>query len=321
MFTQFLAIARNAFTESIRQPVYTVVLLAVLGLLVLNLPLSTYTFDDDNKLMIDLGLSTMLVGGLLLAAFTAAGVVTREIESGTVLTIVSKPVARPVFIAGKYAGVAAAMTLALFNWGLLFLLTIRHGVLQTAAQRVDQPVIVFGCIAGGMALGVAILGNYLLGRHFGSMFACGLSVALAMAYVLVLFIGKGWKIQPLPTDFNGQVVAALLLLLEAVLLLCAVAVAASVRLGQVATLLLCAAVLLLGLSNDYAFGRFAETSATARLCYRIVPNFQFLWLSDALTQEHPVTGRYILLATAYAALCIAAAMGVAIALFQRRQAA
>ena len=97
MFTRFLGIAGNSLTETIRQPIYGILLLVTAFLLVLNLSLAGYTFDDDNKLLKDLSLSTLLLCGLFLAAFSAAGVLSREIENKTVLTVVSKPVGRPVF--------------------------------------------------------------------------------------------------------------------------------------------------------------------------------------------------------------------------------
>ncbi|NQW49042.1 MAG: ABC transporter permease, partial [Planctomycetes bacterium] len=85
-------IARNAFLESIRQPVQAVLICAALLALVLNLNVAGYTLEDDNKLLIDLGLSTLFLSGILMAAFTATSVLSREIENKTLLTVVSKPV-------------------------------------------------------------------------------------------------------------------------------------------------------------------------------------------------------------------------------------
>lgn len=74
MPTALFSIARNAFTESIRQPVYVVLLLGVQALLAFNVSIAAFTFWDDDKLLTDLGLSTMFLAGLFLAAFTATGV-------------------------------------------------------------------------------------------------------------------------------------------------------------------------------------------------------------------------------------------------------
>src|SRR5690606_27955164 len=97
--------------------------------------------SDDNKLLVDMGLSTLALAGLLLAAFTATGVLSNEIENKTVLTTISKPVSRPMFVLGKFAGVAAALVLAYATLAIIFLLTVRHKVMMTASDRFDMPVI------------------------------------------------------------------------------------------------------------------------------------------------------------------------------------
>ena len=73
------ALARNAFIESIRQPVQAVLICVGLLALVLNVNLAGYTLEDDNKLLVDLGLSTLFLLGLLMAAFTATSVLAKEI--------------------------------------------------------------------------------------------------------------------------------------------------------------------------------------------------------------------------------------------------
>ena len=135
MLQQLFAISRNTFVESIRQPIFSVMIFfAWLVLIVLNPSMSAYSMEHgaDVQMLITMGLSTVAVMTLLLAAFTATGVIAEEIERKTVLTVVSKPVGRPLFILGKYLGVAAATTLAYYLMAVILLLTYRHGVMSTA---------------------------------------------------------------------------------------------------------------------------------------------------------------------------------------------
>ncbi|MEX0885864.1 MAG: ABC transporter permease subunit, partial [Phycisphaeraceae bacterium] len=120
MLGQLLTIAGNTFTEAIRQPIFTVLVLLGAVALGLNLQLAAYTFEDDTKILIDLGLSTVFLVGLFLAAFTATGVLASEVESKTVLTVVSKPVSRPLFVVGKFLGVAGAIGVALYVLSHIF---------------------------------------------------------------------------------------------------------------------------------------------------------------------------------------------------------
>lgn len=320
MFSRFWGIVTNSFTETIRQPIYGVLLLVTTGLLVLNVGVSGYTLDDDNKLLKDLGLSTLLLSGLFLAAFSSAGILSREIENKTVLTVISKPVSRPVFLAGKFTGLSGALAVAFYLLGIVFLLAMRHKVLERASQHFDLPVIIFGVSAFMAAILIAAFCNYLYDMQFAST-----SIALAMplmtvALALVALIDPEWQIQRFGQDFmDGQLIGAALLVFAMVLILTAVALAASTRFGQVMTLTICLGVLLIGLVSDSMFGQYAERSVLARMAYWLSPNLAFLWVTDALTQNNHITLAYVGMTFGYAMLIVVAWLLIGIALFQKRE--
>ncbi|WP_428387506.1 ABC transporter permease [Mucisphaera sp.] len=353
MFQQFWSIALNTFAEAVRQPIYVVITLVGILLLVINPMLAAYTLENDNKLMIDLGLSTVLLAGLFLSAFSATGVLATEIENRTVLTVVSKPVSRPVFVLGKFFGVTGAIGLAFGILAAVFVLTIRHRVMQTARDDFDLPVILFGVGALLVSLGVATVGNYLYRWVFTSVLMKMLAVTLAAAFLLVLVIGKDWTLQAPWHDLTehdgelGQTLAGLILVFQGVLVIAAVAVAASTRLGQVMTLLICFGVLVLGVTAGFlsgwvdqqvrvpvgygtwaTFGAIFEADAAAGVkavylgvkgMYLMLPNYQFFWPADAITQGNPFTAAYIGSVVAYGMLYVGVILGLAVALFQTRE--
>ncbi len=339
MFEQLLTISRNTFTESIRQPVFVVLIFVASLVLLLNPQLAAYTMDNDNKMMIDMGLSTLFLTGLLLAAFTATGVLSEEVEKKTVLTVVSKPVARPLFVVGKYLGVAAALAVAMWILAVVFLLTVRHGVMQTAGDQFDMPVILLGLAAWVLALALAAGGNYLYHWVFTSVFVKSLAALLTLTILLVLLIAPGWNLQSLAFEFSheghwpgGQLLIVMLLVFEAVMLLTSVAIAVSTRLGMIMTILICAGVFMLGLVSETMLGpssRAATSDATGlgagvgwlvgRVTYWALPNLQFLWLADALPRELHVPLSHVAWLTGYAVLQIAAVLCLAVALFQTRE--
>lgn len=326
MFTRILAVARTTFTETIRQPIYAVVVLLTWLMLILNLNLCAFSLEDDNKLLLDLGMSSLLVSGLLLSAFCASGAVSGEIEDRTVLTIVSKPVSRTAFLLGKFAGLNAALLMAFYLCGLVFLFTVRHRVMQTTADEFDLPVILFGGIAGLIALLVAGLGNYLYRWHFSSVML-GLAVPLmTIAMLLVGFINKHWEFQAFGANFaakNGPglvpILLGLVLIYMAILMISGVALVASTRLGQVMTLIVCSGFFVLGLISNYLFGRHADTSALADFFYRATGNLQPFWITDAITQAQVITPYYAGITIAYGLLYTAGLLALAIAFFQTRE--
>jgi ABC-2 type transport system permease protein len=326
MLTRILAVARTTFTEAVRQPIYAVVIFLTWLMLIMNLSLSAFSLDDDNKLLLDLGMSSLLLSGLLLSAFCASGAVSAEIEDRTVLTVVSKPVSRTAFLLGKFLGLNAALFMAFYLSSLVFLFTVRHRVMQSTADQYDLPVIIFGLSAALIALLVAGLGNFLYRWHFSSVMLRLAVPLFTVAMVLIGFITKRWQFQSFGADFavrNGPglmpILLGLALIYIAVLMISGVALAASTRLGQVMTLNICTGFFLLGLVSNYLFGRFADRSVLANVVYRATGNLQPFWVTDAITQAQEITFSYTAMAAAYGLLYTAGLLALAIALFQTRE--
>ncbi len=264
MISPIFPIARNAFIESVRQPVFFVMLMVAAVLQILNTWISGFTMGrtkvpgevtGDDKMMFDVSLATVFVCGIILAAFIATATVSREIENKTILTVVSKPVQRTSVILGKYLGVAGAMLLAGGVMIAFLLLGIRHGVLTTAADNPDLPVIFFGLGAIALSMIIAGAGNYMYGWSFGQTVTLLLLPLIWIAYLGVLLVNEDWELQRLSTDIKPQIMLACFILLVALLVMTAVATAASTRLGQVMTIVVCAVIFLSGLLSNYIIGR------------------------------------------------------------------
>lgn len=262
---QILAIARNTFIEAVRQPVFFFLIVAAGILQVFNTWNSNFSMgliesaevSADTSLLLDVGLATIFGCGVLLAAFIATATISREIEHKTILTVVSKPVPRLSIVLGKYLGVSLAIAMATTVMLIFMLLSIRHGVLSTAADRPDQPVILFSFIGAMLTFGVAGWCNYFYGWSFSQTGSILVLPVFIVVYGLVLAIGKKWEWQPLHTDFKPMVTLATGVVGLGILVLTSVAVAASTRLGQVMTIVVCAGIFLLGLLSNHLLGRHA----------------------------------------------------------------
>ena len=375
MPTQMLAIARNTFFESIRQPITLVVVAAAALMIIMSNPLAAFTMGEDQRMLVDIGLATVFTGGAVLAAFIATGVLGREIAEKTALTVVSKPVSRTTFLLGKYLGVAGALMLATLCLTLVFLLTEMHAVIQTVRDPVHLPVLVFGFGSLVLGLAIAVWCNYFYGTVFTSTALFTITPMLLVGYLVALNFEPDFTRQPMSASFKGQLWVAVAAIAVAECMLAAFAVAFSTRLGQVMTLLATLATLLVGLLSDWLFARPINTieakwleRATAagdvetvevtttlnrvgdapesimrtvevatvplsefaqsgemlpwvllKTAYGIVPNFQVLWLSDALTQNVIIPTSYLLNALGYGAMYTVMALALGILLFQRRE--
>ncbi|MEO1130554.1 MAG: hypothetical protein AAFX05_12735, partial [Planctomycetota bacterium] len=71
--------------------------------------------------------------------------------------------------------------------------------------------------------------------------------------------------------------------------------------------------------GDFLFLEPTENNGAALVAWSIVPNLQFFWLVDAITQGHEIPGRYIGLVAGYAGTQIVALLSLSVLLFQRRE--
>jgi len=263
MILQTFTIARTTFIEAARQPVLLLMVLASGLLQIFNTWSTGFAMGQeetsevvgDNKLLLDIGLATIFVFGALLAGFLATAVMSREIENKTVLTIISKPVSRPVLVVGKYLGVSVAILAAMVVMLTFLLFAIRHGVMSTASDEVDGPVLLFAVGGVGVSLLLAAWTNYFYGWNFSQTAMALLVPVCVVGYICLLFISKKWGFQPLYTDFKPQIMMACTCLVMAVMVLAAVAVAASTRLGQVMTIVICFGVFVLSLFSNNLIGK------------------------------------------------------------------
>ncbi|MBD3675566.1 MAG: ABC transporter permease subunit [Planctomycetaceae bacterium] len=138
--TQAGMIARATTKESIRQPLFPMLIVLGMIVLVINTFVPMFTFGDDFKLLMDCGLATLLISGLLLGVWTSSTSVAAEIEGKTAMTLLSKPITRRQFIIGKYLGIVNATLLLLVPLSITLLLLLYYKVGYDARESsADAP--------------------------------------------------------------------------------------------------------------------------------------------------------------------------------------
>ena len=124
------AIARNAFLEAVRDRVLYNLVFFVLLLTAGAIFLGELSGGQERKIIVDLGLSTMLLFGVFISIFVGIGLVYKEIERRTVYAIFSKPVSRFEFLLGKFLGLSLTLLVNVVVMGMgvsLALLYVRRG--------------------------------------------------------------------------------------------------------------------------------------------------------------------------------------------------
>jgi len=321
---KLFSIAKNTFIETLRQPVYAVIIVAALFLLFISPSLTMYTMSDDNKLLREIGLSTLFLASLFIAIFSASGAVAEEIENKTITTVLTKPVQRPIFIIAKFLGVTAAVTLAHYICTIALLMAIRHGVLESVSDTHDWTVLGTAGVVVGAALLLSAFFNYIYDWKISSTAVVLTGIFATFGIVFLYFFDRNWQFSPADNNINTVDIYGAVLLLFAAIIIVALAVALSARFNIVVTLSACIGIFLLGLVSDYTFGNLAEkqffgAEILARIGQCIVPNLQIFWISDAIYEGSEIPLKYIIISSSYAVCYTTAILALAIALFQRRQ--
>ncbi|MFA5206282.1 MAG: hypothetical protein WC708_17940 [Lentisphaeria bacterium] len=311
----FFHIARNTFRETLRQPIYFLVLGTALALIGIFPIFTMFVFREQVKLVVDSALATSLLFGWGAAALAASHAISREIHTGTALLVLSKPVQRGVFLAAKMAGVLAALLLFMFLNALATLIAVRVArdqfQLDNRALAIYFAALALGCAAGGVV-------NFTRRSSFPMAAVLGwlLLLPLAAFGLSQLPVAAGYDLQP---GFEWELLPALLLIALAALAMGALATALSTRLDLVPNVIVCSAIFLLGLMSDYLFGRYAASSLPAAVLYALIPNWQLYWMADALAAHKHIPWNYVGWAAGYTAQFVAVFGLLAAGLFHRRE--
>ena len=118
------ALAFSTFRETVRDRIFYLV--AVFGFVMLasTAVLSPLNVGAQGKIMADVGLAAMVVFGLVVAVFVGSAMVRKEMDKGTILTILAKPIGRREYLFGKFLGLNLTLLAMLAVMGVLFLLML-----------------------------------------------------------------------------------------------------------------------------------------------------------------------------------------------------
>ncbi len=305
----FFQIARNTFRESIREPIFFILLLTALVLIGLFPFASMFVFSEQMKLVVDSSMATSMVFGLFAAILCASHTVSREMRNGTVLLLMSKPVKRWSFIMAKICGIMSA--------SLLFMLLCNVATVISVYIAKDQFRLDFGafytyyiililCSVFGMIM------NYLKGHTFPSVSFTALLITLPLMMIALII----WAEHPEIDMIN--LYKALTLLFFSIAIMATLTVVFSTRLDMVPNLVVCSIIFFLGMISSYLFGGEASSPITAifsYVLYALLPNWQFFWMADALAGNMAIPVGYIFEAGLYAVCYIILCSVWAVTLF------
>lgn len=107
--SRIAAIASNTFREAVRDRVLYNLILFALIMIGASLLIGQITIAVQRQLLINLGLTSISIFGVLIAIFIGIGLVSKEIDKRTLYTVLTRPVRRWEFILGKFFGLLGTL--------------------------------------------------------------------------------------------------------------------------------------------------------------------------------------------------------------------
>ena len=311
----FYHVAKNTYRESIREPIFFILLMFSLIMIGIFPGATLFVFREQMKLVIDSSMATTLDFGLVTAVLCAGHTITREMQNGTVMLLMSKPVHRWSFIVAKILGIIAALMVFVFICNAATLIAV--GVSKDQFW-INLPGLYsyFGALVVCSIAGIAA--NYFYGRSFSAIAINALAIVIPI--FAVIFLSLVYKnLEDVNISF---LIRALLLIFFAVAAMGTITVVFSTRLDMVANLCVCSIIFFLGLISSYMFNQEFDSyfvGLGAKCLYALLPNWQFFWLADALAANQPIPWMYIVYSFVYVILYMLFCSTWAVALFQNRE--
>ncbi|MGH9649168.1 MAG: ABC transporter permease [Terriglobales bacterium] len=188
MTSRIAWIAFNTFREAVRDRVlYNLVFFALL-MVSSALLFGGISINVERLFLINLGLTSISLFGVLIAIFLGIGLVFKEIEKRTLYTLLSRPVRRWEFIVGKFFGLAGTLVvntlfMTLGFYGALFYLARSF----TAADAYLLVAIYFIVLQFLMVTALALFFSTFASPVLSAVFAFSLFIAGSFAEDLRAF--------------------------------------------------------------------------------------------------------------------------------------
>lgn len=114
----------NTVRDILRQPLFYVITGAGSFFTVFSIFFTMFAFGEEIRLMREMGISTITICSLVLVSLSAVNSLSKEMESGTILTLLAKPVSKRSIVLGKFFGIVIVAGLEILILGSFLVISL-----------------------------------------------------------------------------------------------------------------------------------------------------------------------------------------------------
>lgn len=188
-------IASNTIRQVVRQKVFYNVLLFGLGMLILSMLVGNITFGFPDRVVRSIGLSGVSLALDLLALLTGVTLVHEELDRKSVYVVLTRPVARGQYIAGRLLGLLCTLLLITVALVVVFgvVLELVHGSMTSR----DLMSIVASLAEASVLAAIAVVFSTFTSPTLGAGMAIGVWIVCATTDDLVGLSAKHAEFAPI----------------------------------------------------------------------------------------------------------------------------
>jgi len=312
----FVGLTRLAFTELVRQPVCLLIALASVALSTALPLMIAHQLGQQGGLARDGALAFELTGGALLVAYAACSTLSREMRSGTILTILSRPIGRGTLFLAKFVAVALLVVLFVLCSACAALLAER---LAPRYFETDWHGVRLLLVVPFAAFIPAALLNWRRGWNVTAWSWCFLVAALVVVTLALSRVDSEGHVGRLGEFLDWRLVPATVLIGAGLLILAAFALGLAAHLPLAPTVTILLVLLFASLLSGYLSQLTAHWPSVAATVRTLLPDLQRFWPDDDLVGDAPLGWRAVGLASLYGFVYTAGILCLGVAAFRNRQ--
>lgn len=315
---KIISISIVTILEVARQPLGLILNLLISIIMLFSPAFTSFNLGNGAELLRSNILSTFLAGGLVYVSLISTNIVQQEINSKTILSLLSRPISLPSIYFGKVLGLIGALVMFFITISSVGWMSSVIGTPDTASTVLNYTplMLLLPCL---ILLSItAVICNYLLGYNIVSFIQLGWFYITPILVVSIIFIsqGLGW---PMP---ENHIVEEFLKAAILIFFLLAVITSFSVSFGTftppILNVFFCMAFLMVGLLAPALRKHVRDTESWLVHVVQLMPDFHAFWMADMINLERRIPVELLMACSFYALGMILAFCSLGIAILLRR---
>ncbi len=304
-----LALIQISFFNIIRQSFFSLITVGCYIFILSSPAFTMFTFLNAKKLILDMGMATILLAVLGSSVLSVFSIVGGEMEEKTSTLLLSKPISRFTFLFSKIVAVSFSLLFVLIPLIIGLIMTLRMGVPEAAYSKVDYYILWFEFIPLLLAVVFAAVSNYYSDKNFGSSFIISFNILILLSLFFLYLLEKN--------SLHLNLFKPVLLLWMSGVIIAPVASIFSLK-GRVSfALIFSFLIFLLGLTSDYLFRKLL-TNQGVKIVYSLIPNFQVFW-NEEFWQKGVLSVKYLLKSAEYTFFYTFGMMFLGLSIWEREE--